>query len=123
MATVIRPGTSEVQPSFVPVAKHYGVDVEPCPPRHGNRKGVVEKAIDYLTQRWWRTARVATGRSAGVGGPVLHRRRRRIAVAAPARVAELADAEPLLALPARAFPAEVTVVRSRRRERVGVVVG
>ena len=54
MATVIRPGTSDVQRSFVPVAKHYGVAVDPCPPRHGNRKGVVEKAIDYLTQSWWR---------------------------------------------------------------------
>jgi hypothetical protein len=60
MATVIRPGTSEEQRSFVPVAKHYGVAVDPCPPRHGNRKGVVEKAIDYLTQSWWRTARVAS---------------------------------------------------------------
>src|SRR3954447_24847341 len=37
-----------------------GVSVDPCPPRHGNRKGVVEKAIDYLTQSWWRTARVAS---------------------------------------------------------------
>ena len=41
--------------------KHYGVEgVDPCPPRHGNRKGVVEKAIHYLTQGWWRTARVAS---------------------------------------------------------------
>ena len=60
MATVMRPGTNEVQRSFVPVAKHYGVAVDPCPPRHGNRKGVVEKSIDYLTQSWWRTARVAS---------------------------------------------------------------
>jgi transposase len=60
MATVIRPGTDQLQRSFVPVAKHYGVAVDPCPPRHGNRKGVVEKAIDYLTQSWWRTAQVAT---------------------------------------------------------------
>jgi transposase len=64
MATVIKPGTSELQRSFVPVAKHYGVAVDPCPPRHGNRKGVVEKAIDYLTQSWWRTARVAAAAEA-----------------------------------------------------------
>jgi len=40
LATVIVPGTHDVQPSFVPVAKHYGAIVEPCPPRRGNRKGV-----------------------------------------------------------------------------------
>ncbi len=68
MATVIRPGTAEVQRSFAPVAKHYGVDgVDPCPPRHGNRKGVVEKSIHYLTQRWWRTAAVATPADAQAG--------------------------------------------------------
>jgi hypothetical protein len=26
-----------------------------CPSRHGNRKGVVEKANDSLAQRWWRS--------------------------------------------------------------------
>ena len=57
MATVIVPGSDQVQASFAPVAKHYGVGVDPCPPRRGNRKGVVEKMIDYLTQSWWRTAR------------------------------------------------------------------
>ena len=33
-------------------------------PGRGNRKGVVEKAIDYLTQSWWRTARVAAAAEA-----------------------------------------------------------
>ncbi len=60
MATVIVPGTDQVQASFAPVAKHYGVGVDPCPARHGNRKGVVEKNIHFLTQRWWRTARVGS---------------------------------------------------------------
>ena len=60
LATVIKPGTADVQASFVPVAKHYRVGVDPCPPRRGNRKGSVEKSIHYLTQRWWRTARVTT---------------------------------------------------------------
>jgi transposase len=55
MATVINPATGRLQASFAPVAKHYGVKVVPCPPRRGNRKGVVEKNIDFLTQRWWRT--------------------------------------------------------------------
>ncbi len=39
LATVITPGTRDVQASFAPVAKHYGAVVEPCPPRRGNRKG------------------------------------------------------------------------------------
>ena len=55
MATVINPTTGKLQASFAPVAKHYGVSVVPCPPRRGNRKGVVEKNIHFLTQRWWRT--------------------------------------------------------------------
>ena len=35
LATVIVPGTRDVQPSFAPVAKHYRAIVEPCPPRRG----------------------------------------------------------------------------------------
>lgn len=38
LATVIVPGTRDVQPSFAPVAKHDGAVVEPCPPRRGNRR-------------------------------------------------------------------------------------
>ena len=55
LATVIVPGTRDVQPSFVPVAKHYGAIVEPCPPRRGNRKGVVESSVRFVSGRWWRT--------------------------------------------------------------------
>lgn len=112
MATVIKPGTAEVQRSFAPVAKHYGVGVDPCPPRHGNRKGVVEKAIHFLTQRWWRTARVGSPAEAQVAVD------RWCATTADARiregstVAELADAEPLMGLPAVPFPAEVVEVRT-----------
>jgi transposase len=58
MATVIDPQTGRLQPGFAAVAKHYQVGVDPCPPRRANRKGVVEKAIHFLTQRWWRTARL-----------------------------------------------------------------
>ena len=42
LATVIVPGSADVQASFAPVAKHYGAIVAPCPPRRGNRKGAVE---------------------------------------------------------------------------------
>jgi hypothetical protein len=48
LATVIVPGTGQVQPSFAPVARHYGVVVQPCPPRRGNRKGSVESALPTL---------------------------------------------------------------------------
>jgi transposase len=112
MATVIKPGSNDVQRSFLPVAKHYGVAVDPCPPRHGNRKGVVEKAIDYLTQSWWRTARVASPAEAQASldrfcVEVADARQR-----GEASVGELADAEPLLDLPAAAYPAQLQVVRS-----------
>ena len=40
LATVIVPGTRDVQASFAPVAKHYGAVVEPCPPRRGQPQGL-----------------------------------------------------------------------------------
>jgi hypothetical protein len=55
LSTVIVPGRRDVQPSFAPVAKHYGAVVEPCPPRRGNRKGSVESSVRYVCGRWWRT--------------------------------------------------------------------
>ena len=113
MATVISPMTGTVQRSFVPVAKHYGVEgVDPCPPRHGNRKGVVEKSIHYLTQGWWRTARVASVAEAQASAD------RWCVEVADARerdgstVGALAEAEPLLALPTAPYPAEVEEVRT-----------
>jgi transposase len=60
MATVVDPKTGKIQPSFVPVAKHYGVGVVACPPRRGNRKGSVEKSIHFATQRFWRTMTATT---------------------------------------------------------------
>lgn len=112
MATVINPGTGRLQRSFAPVAKHYGAGVDPCPPRHGNRKGVVEKAIHYLTQRWWRTARVASPTEAQAS---MDRFCVETADARPrgdSTVGVVADAEPLLALPEAPYPAEITEVRT-----------
>jgi hypothetical protein len=60
LATVIVPGSRDVQPSFAPVAKYYGVAVEPCPPRRGNRKGAVESSVRYVCGRWWRTMTATT---------------------------------------------------------------
>jgi transposase len=111
MSTVINPATGRLQASFAPVAKHYGVKVVPCPPRRGNRKGVVEKNIHYVTQRWWRTLAASNLAEAQVD---LDRwcvstgdRRRRGQVT----VAEMAAAEPLLTLPAMPFPAVTEEVR------------
>jgi len=55
MATVVHPESGRVTASFAAVAKHYGVSARPCPPRRGNRKGVVEKANNVAAQRFWRT--------------------------------------------------------------------
>lgn len=66
LATVIRPGSAEVQASFVPVAKHYGAIVLPCPPRRGNRKGAVECGVKFMCGRWWRTMTATTPEEAQV---------------------------------------------------------
>jgi hypothetical protein len=55
MATVYSRSSDGVSAAFAQVAKHYAVAVDLCPPRHGNRKGVVEKANHSAAQRWWRT--------------------------------------------------------------------
>lgn len=115
LATVIVPGTRDVQPSFAPVAKHYGAIVQPCPPRRGNRKGAVESSVRYLCGRWWRTMTATTPEEAQrcldafCAGP--GDARTRPTVAGPVTVGVLAQAEPLLALPAAPFPATVTVSR------------
>lgn len=54
MATVCHPESGRLTASFAAVAKFYGVQVAICPPRRGNRKGVVEKANHTAAQRWWR---------------------------------------------------------------------
>ena len=66
LATVIVPGSSEVQASFAPVAKHYGAIVVPCPPRRGNRKGAVECGVKFVCGRWWRTTAARTPEQAQV---------------------------------------------------------
>ena len=66
LATVIKPGTRDVQASFAPVAKHYGAIVVPCPPRRGNRKGAVECGVKFMCGRWWRTMTASTPEEAQV---------------------------------------------------------
>ena len=66
LATVIVPGSADVQASFAPVAKHYGAIVAPCPPRRGNRKGAVECGVKFCCGRWWRTMTATTAEEAQV---------------------------------------------------------
>ena len=116
LATVIVPGRRDVQPSFAPVAKHYGAIVEPCPPRRGNRKGAVEAAVRFTCGRWWRTMTATTPAEAQasldrfLAGPG-DARERRTATGGRTTVGELGDIEPLLAMPATAFPATIAVTR------------
>jgi transposase len=112
MATAIDPHTGRLQPAFAAVAKHYQVGVDPCPPRRANRKGVVEKAIHFLTQRWWRTARLQAATQAQASLD------RFCAITGDARprpgghsVGELAETEPLRPLPIDPFPATIEVTR------------
>ena len=116
MATVISPGTGKVSASFAGVAKHYGVVVRPCPPRRGNRKGVVEKANHVAAQRFWRTlpddvsieeaqARLDTWCARRGDARV------RSTGAGKTTVGALAAAEPLGPVPAP-FPATLTVART-----------
>ena len=116
MAAVLAPGTDRVQASFAAVAKHYGAAVDVCPPRRPRRKGAVEKGIDYLTQSWWRTAVVASPQAAQASADrwcaeVADMRVRRVG-GAVVTVAEAAASEPLLELPAAAFPATLTLHRA-----------
>src|SRR5829696_3579783 len=116
VATVIVPGSRDVQPSFAPVAKHYGAIVEPCPPRRGNRKGAVEAAVRFTCGRWWRTMTATTPEEAQasldrfLAGPG-DARERHSATGAKTTVGALGDTESLLALPAAAFPATIEVTR------------
>jgi len=106
MATFVYPGTDRLRPEAAAMAKHYGVRVAVCPANRPQRKGVVEKAIDYLTRSWWRSAPVSTPAQAQADldrwcTAVSDRRRR-----GRSMVSELAGREPLLALPELPFPAE-----------------
>lgn len=82
------------------------------PPRRANRKGVVEKSIHYLTQRWWRTARVRSIAEAQASFDAfcvrIADRRDRGGVT----VAEAAATEGLRSLPPVGYPATITVERT-----------
>jgi transposase len=116
MATVCHPATGRVTASFAPVAKHYGVSVAICPARHGNRKGVVEKANHTAAQRWWRTLPddvTVEQAQASLDRFCTERADTRVRVIGDVRatVAEHAQRERLRPAPSAPFPATVTVER------------
>lgn len=115
MATVCDPGSGRLTPAFAGLAKYYGVGVDICPSRHGNRKGVVEKANHSAAQRWWRTLpEDATPAAAQQGLDALAAAmdgRRRVREGRRVSAGELAAAEPLAPAPAAPFPAEISVRR------------
>ncbi len=131
MTTVINPATGDVQASFAPVAKHYGATVVACPPRRGNRKGVVESAVRFATGRWWKSlsattideAQVSLDRFWSTTGDARLRSPAKLmepgAVDTDGRkwptVGELANAEPLMSLPASPYPATIEVTRTVTR--------
>jgi len=91
------------------------VSVRPCPPRRGNRKGVVEKANHTAAQRFWRTlpddvtveeAQARLERWCRTRGDV----RLRPTADGRSSVAVLAAAEPLAPVPTP-LPAVVSVTR------------
>lgn len=117
MATVCHPASGTVTGSFAAVAKHYGASVAICPPRRGNRKGVVEKANHVAAQRFWRTlSDDVTVEQAQVRLDqwCVRRGDTRIRATADGKlsVATVAALEPLAPAPAAPFPAELVVTRT-----------
>jgi hypothetical protein len=115
MATIVVPGTDRLTVDAAQAAKHYGVEIAVCPPRRAQRKGVVEAAIKYTTNSWWRSAQLTTladaQRSLDRWSVEVSDRRARPG----GTVAELGAAESLRALPASAYPALITVERKASR--------
>jgi transposase len=111
LATVVVPGTGDVQASFAPVAKHYGVTIRPCPPRRGNRKGSVEAAVRYACGRWWRTLSAATMAEAQISLDRFCEKIGDVRKRAGSTVGALAAAEPLLPLPPVPYPATISETR------------
>lgn len=118
MATVCHPETGRVTATFAAVAKHYGVQVAICPPRRGNRKGVVEKSNQTAAQRWWRTlsddvsveqAQASLDRFCELRGDA---RLRAAGHGGKASVLTIAQREPLAPVPSTPFPATITEDRT-----------
>ncbi|WP_063758713.1 Mu transposase domain-containing protein [Kibdelosporangium aridum] len=115
MSTVANPHSGRLQASFGPVVLHYQVGIDLCPAYHAWRKGAVEKAVQVITQRWWRTVRdELTQAQAQAGLDRLCVRldaRKRMTDGVRTTVGALADVEPLRPVPAP-FAAVLQVPRT-----------
>jgi transposase len=115
MATVCHPGSGRITARFGPVAMHYRVGIAICPANHAWRKGAVEKSAHTIAQRWWRTlgddVTVAVAQASLDRICVEFDARKRTRDGVRTTVGELADAEPLRAMPAP-FPAIIEVERT-----------
>jgi transposase len=123
MATVVTPQTGRITADAAALAKHYGAQIAVCPARRAQRKGVVEAAIKYLTGSWWRTAAVAT---IGEAQRSLDRWSVRIADVRDrpgGTVGQVGAGEPLQALPAAAYPAQIVVERKVSRAALAAFEG
>ncbi|MCH5645696.1 MULTISPECIES: IS21 family transposase [unclassified Gordonia (in: high G+C Gram-positive bacteria)] len=121
MATVCHPASGRLTTEFAGVAKHYGVSVDVCPPRRGNRKGIVEKSNHTAAQRWWRTVPdEITPEQAQTSCDTFCRTRSDVRMRRTkdgrSNVATVAKREPLSAPPAAPYPATVTEVRKVSRQ-------
>ncbi len=120
MRTVLDPSTGKVTASFAAFAKHYGVQIEVCRPRSGNRKGVVEKNNHTAAQRWWRTLPdELTLEQAGASLDAFTASqdlRAREGEAGTTTSAVMAAAERLAPLPPVAFPVVVVEERTATRQ-------
>ncbi len=118
MATVCHPESGKVTATFAAVAKHYGVSVSICPPRRGNRKGVVEKSNHTAAQRWWRTLPddvTVEQAQASLDNWCAQRGDARLRAAGPggkASVLTIAEREPLAPVPTAPFPATISEERT-----------
>jgi transposase len=111
MPGVVEIGSDRILASFAAVAKYYGVGIDICPARRANRKGSVEKANDFIAQRWWRTMTATTMTEAQASldrflSKIGDARRRQ-----QQTVGERAATERLRPVPQAPYPATVEVER------------
>ena len=99
-----------------------------CPPRRGNRKGVVEKVNHTAAQRWWRTLADELTRRAGPGRLDRFATRARRHPAAPATAdgrrppsPPSPTREPLRPVPPTPYPVIVTETRTASRQALVVL--
>ncbi|APE12768.1 helix-turn-helix domain-containing protein (plasmid) [Rhodococcus pyridinivorans] len=121
MSTVCYPDSGKVTASFAGVAKYYGVLVAICPPRSGNRKGVVEKSNHTAAQRWWRTVadELTVEQAQASVDKFCSRRadaRMRATADGKAPVRTVADREPLTSMPSSPYPVVLSEPRTVSRQ-------